>query len=192
MKDKRQRMAIAWPYAAVYSDPAFAASLLQAAASTLNYPSPTPAPTPAYTNMHSYSRFHPYSPYGVGMGSGMHHSMMHAMPAATQLSQLPQMQQMQQLPQLPMHPQTIPGLHMSFDFPYAAPTKYPEMSARVSPNSPISSSDSSLSPSPSDGLLMPVPLNVSPPPTFVPTVLPQTQIKGDKEPKLFKPYTSDV
>lgn len=29
MKDKRQRIAVAWPYAAVYSDPAFAASILQ-------------------------------------------------------------------------------------------------------------------------------------------------------------------
>ncbi|KAI5638091.1 homeobox domain-containing protein [Phthorimaea operculella] len=34
MKDKRQRIAVAWPYAAVYSDPAFAASILQAAASS--------------------------------------------------------------------------------------------------------------------------------------------------------------
>lgn len=32
MKDKRQRIAVSWPYAAVYADPAFAASLLQAAA----------------------------------------------------------------------------------------------------------------------------------------------------------------
>lgn len=33
MKDKRQRMAMAWPYA-VYTDPAFAASILQAAAAS--------------------------------------------------------------------------------------------------------------------------------------------------------------
>lgn len=36
MKDKRQRMALAWPYA-VYTDPAFAASLLQAAAASTGY-----------------------------------------------------------------------------------------------------------------------------------------------------------
>ena len=35
MKDKRQRIAVAWPYAAVYSDPAFAASILQAAANSV-------------------------------------------------------------------------------------------------------------------------------------------------------------
>lgn len=39
MKDKRQRMAMAWPYA-VYTDPALAASLLQAAAAGLHYPYP--------------------------------------------------------------------------------------------------------------------------------------------------------
>ncbi|XP_026472092.1 homeobox even-skipped homolog protein 1-like [Ctenocephalides felis] len=38
MKDKRQRIAVAWPYAAVYSDPAFAASILQAAASSVAMP----------------------------------------------------------------------------------------------------------------------------------------------------------
>lgn len=38
MKDKRQRIAIAWPYAAVYSDPAFAASILQAAANSVGMP----------------------------------------------------------------------------------------------------------------------------------------------------------
>ncbi|XP_036332679.1 segmentation protein even-skipped-like [Rhagoletis pomonella] len=40
MKDKRQRIAVAWPYAAVYSDPAFAASLLQAAANSVGMPYP--------------------------------------------------------------------------------------------------------------------------------------------------------
>uniref|UniRef100_A0AAG5DEP1 Homeobox domain-containing protein n=1 Tax=Anopheles atroparvus TaxID=41427 RepID=A0AAG5DEP1_ANOAO len=38
MKDKRQRIAVAWPYAAVYSDPAFAASILQAAANSVGMP----------------------------------------------------------------------------------------------------------------------------------------------------------
>ncbi|RZF42411.1 hypothetical protein LSTR_LSTR004219 [Laodelphax striatellus] len=36
MKDKRQRMAMAWPYA-VYTDPALAASILQAAAGSLPF-----------------------------------------------------------------------------------------------------------------------------------------------------------
>lgn len=32
MKDKRQRMQFPWPYAAIYTDPGFAVSLMQAAA----------------------------------------------------------------------------------------------------------------------------------------------------------------
>ncbi|KAJ2938297.1 hypothetical protein O0L34_g13213 [Tuta absoluta] len=44
MKDKRQRIAVAWPYAAVYSDPAFAASILQAAASSVGLPYGYPTP----------------------------------------------------------------------------------------------------------------------------------------------------
>jgi homeobox even-skipped homolog protein len=35
MKDKRQRIAIAWPYAAIYSDPSMAASILQACANSV-------------------------------------------------------------------------------------------------------------------------------------------------------------
>lgn len=35
MKDKRQRIAIAWPYAAIYSDPTMAASILQACANSI-------------------------------------------------------------------------------------------------------------------------------------------------------------
>lgn len=38
MKDKRQRIAVTWPYAAVYADPSFAASLLQAAANSVSMP----------------------------------------------------------------------------------------------------------------------------------------------------------
>ncbi|XP_049845536.1 segmentation protein even-skipped-like [Schistocerca gregaria] len=56
MKDKRQRMAMAWPYA-VYTDPTLAASLLQAAMyvpcppyypqARYAYPYPSPSPSPA-------------------------------------------------------------------------------------------------------------------------------------------------
>lgn len=57
MKDKRQRMSIAWPYAAVYTDPTFAASLLHAAASSLplHYPPPPVYPT------HYPPRYHPWT-----------------------------------------------------------------------------------------------------------------------------------
>lgn len=44
MKDKRQRIAVAWPYAAVYADPTFAASLLQAAANSVGMPYYAPNP----------------------------------------------------------------------------------------------------------------------------------------------------
>ncbi|XP_043662292.1 segmentation protein even-skipped [Drosophila teissieri] len=47
MKDKRQRIAVAWPYAAVYSDPAFAASILQAPANSVGMPYPPYAPAAA-------------------------------------------------------------------------------------------------------------------------------------------------
>lgn len=53
MKDKRQRMAMAWPYA-VYTDPAFAASILQAAASAGGLPGIASAVAAAYTHPYGY------------------------------------------------------------------------------------------------------------------------------------------
>ncbi|XP_053963779.1 segmentation protein even-skipped isoform X1 [Anastrepha ludens] len=70
MKDKRQRIAVAWPYAAVYSDPAFAASLLQAAANSVGityptYPPPGANPMLAASVMPMASHYAPYryNPY---------------------------------------------------------------------------------------------------------------------------------
>lgn len=80
MKDKRQRIAVAWPYAAVYADPAFAASLLQAAANSVSMPyyaspmipqMPVIAPSQIPTANH-YSYNYRYSPY---------HQMPHRNPA---------------------------------------------------------------------------------------------------------------
>ncbi|XP_041988430.1 segmentation protein even-skipped [Aricia agestis] len=64
MKDKRQRIAVAWPYAAVYSDPAFAASILQAAASSVGLPYgyPSPALIPPFHNPQLLPSGYPY-PY---------------------------------------------------------------------------------------------------------------------------------
>ncbi|CAB3241825.1 unnamed protein product [Arctia plantaginis] len=64
MKDKRQRIAVAWPYAAVYSDPAFAASILQAAASSVGLPYgyPSPALIPPFHNPQLIPSGYPY-PY---------------------------------------------------------------------------------------------------------------------------------
>ncbi|KAK6619827.1 hypothetical protein RUM44_006226 [Polyplax serrata] len=55
MKDKRQRMAVTWPYA-VYTDPVFAASILQAAANAGGLPGIASALAAAYS--------HPYGYYG--------------------------------------------------------------------------------------------------------------------------------
>ncbi|XP_044739057.1 segmentation protein even-skipped [Chrysoperla carnea] len=83
MKDKRQRMALAWPYAAVYTDPAFAASLLHAAAAAL-----PPAPHPAMYHPATYPRYTTYPGAGAtvpGFGPssylpafpGLHQDAMH-------------------------------------------------------------------------------------------------------------------
>lgn len=80
MKDKRQRIAVAWPYAAVYSDPAFAASILQAAANSVGMPygySPTPILPPVMPNQlptatHFSSYGYRYSPYPLPARSQSH------------------------------------------------------------------------------------------------------------------------
>ncbi|XP_011296375.1 segmentation protein even-skipped [Musca domestica] len=68
MKDKRQRIAVAWPYAAVYSDPAFAASILQAAANSVGMPyAPYPAAAAANPMLASAMPtmpVHGHNPYG--------------------------------------------------------------------------------------------------------------------------------
>lgn len=76
MKDKRQRIAVAWPYAAVYADPSFAASLLQAAANSVGMPYYAPNPmlpqmsviTPSQmqpTAAPNYPYSYRYSPYQI-------------------------------------------------------------------------------------------------------------------------------
>jgi homeobox even-skipped family protein len=60
MKDKRQRMAMAWPYA-VYTDPAFAASILQAAAASAGaLPGMAAAAAAAAAYSSPYSYYHPH------------------------------------------------------------------------------------------------------------------------------------
>lgn len=165
MKDKRQRMAIAWPYAAVYTDPAFAASLLQAAASTL--PLHYPPPPPMYTH-HYPTRYHPYPGFGV----------------PTVNSSLPIQQTVGINPALSSGiPQPIPHTHvpqgvnlsLSFDFPSA----YQHHHSKMSPHSPEVHSEISLSPPVDHGLLIPAT-----------KLSPQTHVP--KEPKLFKPYRSEL
>ncbi|KAJ4439832.1 hypothetical protein ANN_07960 [Periplaneta americana] len=63
MKDKRQRMAMAWPYA-VYTDPAFAASILQAAAASAGGLPGIAAAAAAAAYGSPYSYYHPHARYG--------------------------------------------------------------------------------------------------------------------------------
>lgn len=92
MKDKRQRIAVAWPYAAVYSDPAFAASILQAAANSVGMPYP-PYPAAAANPMLATAMpsmpVHGHNPYGQYRYNPYHipqrpqpaaHPLAHAMP----------------------------------------------------------------------------------------------------------------
>ncbi|KAJ8955884.1 hypothetical protein NQ318_005432 [Aromia moschata] len=173
MKDKRQRMAIAWPYAAVYTDPAFAASLLQAAASTL--PLHYPPPPPMYT--HHYQRYHPYHGFGMpasglpmpNPGLGVQHGM------GINPGALPN-----PLPAAVPHPQLPQGLNLNLNFDFPAATTYQQQQA-VSPASPTHS-EISMSPPAHEGLLVPA-MKVSPT---------QTQVNVADKPKLFKPYKSEV
>ncbi|KAF5269844.1 hypothetical protein FQR65_LT05890 [Abscondita terminalis] len=165
MKDKRQRMAIAWPYAAVYTDPAFAASLLQAAASSL--PLHYPPPPPVYP--HHYPRYNPWS-QSFGLPQAGIPLSNPALNLNQNITSVPQ-----SLP--PQHP--IPqglNLNLGLDFsPY--PMKmdgHTKLSPRVSPTH----SDISLSPAP-EGLLIPAKEH-------------QTNISIPEKPKLFKPYKSET
>lgn len=174
MKDKRQRMAIAWPYAAVYTDPAFAASLLQAAASSL--PLHYPPPPPVYP--HHYPRYNPWSQsFGIPQGGlslanpalnlNQNLNLNTAVPQS-----LPQQHAPHQLPQ-------GLNLNLGLDFPASYPLKldgHVKLSPRVS--SPVHS-DISLSPAP-EGLLIQA------------KVEHQTNLQVQEKPKLFKPYKSEA
>lgn len=160
MKDKRQRMAIAWPYAAVYTDPAFAASLLQAAASTLplHYPQPAPLYPPHYPR---------YSPWGQSF-----------LPQTT----LPMPNPSLNIPQTMTPPSLSHNLNVNLGLgldlqryqSYEAPRN--PMGCVSPPRSSPVNSEISLSPAP-EGLL--IPGKVSPP---------QTNLPAPEKPKLFKPY----
>lgn len=164
MKDKRQRMAIAWPYAAVYTDPAFAASILQAAASTLplHYGPPPPVYPPHYPR---------YAHWGQGFG----------LPQATLPMPNPSLNLNQgislnqHLPHTSL-PQTqlTQGLNIGLEFPHFH-NKY---DTKLSPTESPAQSEISLSPPVVEGLLIPA-TEKSPSQTHVPGV----------QPKLFKPYT---
>uniref|UniRef100_A0AAG5DET5 Homeobox domain-containing protein n=1 Tax=Anopheles atroparvus TaxID=41427 RepID=A0AAG5DET5_ANOAO len=210
MKDKRQRIAVAWPYAAVYSDPAFAASILQAAANSVGMPygyPPAPmltqmplVPPPAVPNSaHAFTAYgYPrYAPYPIPQrstlqtpGSGPNPA---AYPAASAM-----LGAGASLPSAAYAPLAIPKAHTPpHDAGHQSPVASPHSALSLSPVSDRSKFDTSTSTSNSSnasvspvkslngstkGLLLAAPLS---PQT---TVLPVTPEK----PKLFKPYKSEA
>lgn len=202
MKDKRQRIAISWPYAAVYSDPAFAASILQACATSVSMPYGYPAapimppvmqpqipqcaaPT-AMSLQSSYSGYR-YNPY-----------------------QMPQ--RSAPMPQMPVTAAMIQSMQQPQATHYSAALSIPKLHTPPHDLQSSSSPHSSLSLSPAgsdnskylDGHLSPIGNSVdllNSPPQSMPISLtksPSSDISSVKEvtvtepkPKLFKPYKTE-
>lgn len=176
MKDKRQRIAVAWPYAAVYSDPAFAASILQAAANSVGMPYGYPTgpmmpqmpvmPQQMPSNHFSYG--YRYAPY----------------PMQSRTQQMPQGYPI--LGQMPQgySPLTIPKPHTPPHGLQSPSSNHSGLS--LSPGSDVKF-DVSISPSKSlngapQGLLM-----------TAPSPQQQTILSSSLDkPKLFKPYKSEA
>ncbi|XP_041786249.1 segmentation protein even-skipped-like [Anopheles merus] len=107
MKDKRQRIAVAWPYAAVYSDPAFAASILQAAANSVGMPYGYP-PAPMLTQMPVIPP--PVVPGANSMSASAHAFTAYGYPRYTPYP-LPQRTTATSLPVAPGTGQTTTGVY---------------------------------------------------------------------------------
>lgn len=174
MKDKRQRMSLAWPVA----DPMFAAYLLQAAG--YPYPLPIPGAAPAYGPVPSAlaAGMNRYSPYG-GLPLRPHPQTPpanmpgFAFPATSS----------------PIHPLRLPGYPMP-----TAQMALPKMPDTQLPTSPLTSS--SRTPSP----VSPFQTSTGQAPSFdvcsersVGSPLTPTQTSPPANPpRLFQPYKLDV
>lgn len=196
MKDKRQRIAIAWPYAAIYSDPTMAASILQACANSVGMApygyghAPLIPQMPVMTAQVPSNHF-PYSPYRYApypIPPPQRNS------SATQSNQYPLLNgSLNGSNQTNYGPLTIPkplctpphDILQSPTSQHSALSLSPgsdkdhHLSSSSNDNSPVKS----LAPTP-QGLLMTSP-QASP---SVQTILPVTPEK----PKLFKPYKSEA
>ncbi|XP_059613775.1 segmentation protein even-skipped [Phlebotomus argentipes] len=170
MKDKRQRIAVAWPYAAVYSDPAFAASILQAAANSVGLPygyppghhllPQLPVISPQLSSNH-FSYGYRYAPYPIPQRSG---------------------------PPMPPYPGSMLPSHQDYTPPMTHPPHTPPPHDMQSPASPHSDG---VSLSPDMSKLEPLKCIAEQPPTDLggcQTSLP----KLPEKPKLFKPYKSEM
>lgn len=173
MKDKRQRIAVAWPYAAVYSDPAFAASILQAAANSVGMPYGYPPNTmlpqmPVMAQQMPANHFpyaaYRYSPYTIPQRSQQmangYPSMMGTIPTGYSSIAIPKTHTPPHDLQSPSSPQSALSLSPGSD-KFGSPIKPPSISSEHSA-----------------GLLM----------TASSPMHHQTLLKSDEKPKLFKPY----
>lgn len=210
MKDKRQRQTFAWPYAAVYADPNFAASLLQAAASSVAMPYGY-APNPMLPQMPVMPSQMQQSAAVAAYSYGYRYAQ-YPIPPRSSANTLPHVPHAHQIPQNLTHNPAYAGLNASQGYtPLSIPkVQTPPSELMESPNSP----ESSLSLSPlsmasgkmsspikeSHGLLMTAPENnnhhtshhhqhqhhIHHQPNYEQTTL----VKMEK-PKLFKPYKSE-
>lgn len=203
MKDKRQRMAFAWPYAAVYTDPAFAASILQCAAAAL--PSPHPA---MYHNTAPYPpRFgaygphmgpafqpNPYLPAFPGLNQELHHqaagyfhkNQSQGSPQTSQSSPVQALlqHQFQMQPSKGLITPTFTGplsnsLLMSGPHQTTPPPQSYLMNS--SPELTDSNPSSPLSSTQDNGLVIPTSLSPQ-----------QTTLVQEPKPKLFQPYKTEA
>lgn len=182
MKDKRQRIAVAWPYAAVYSDPAFAASILQAAANSVGLPygySPSPILPPVMpAQLPSANHF---SSYGYAAAAAARYAPYPIPPRASQLS----------TQNAASYPSMLNSMSQSYAPALHIPKTHTPPHDLQSPGSPHSTSLSpgsdKMAPSPikshhsQQGLLM----TASSSPTH------HSSLSAADKPKLFKPYKSE-
>lgn len=189
MKDKRQRITAAWPYAAVYADPAFAASILQAAVNSVGIPyygqNPMQMQMPpqlqaANHYSYNYGRYAPYPIPAQRHAAQMHpnsYAMMNGgvLPPNYQSISIPK-------PHTPPHDLQSPSS--------------PQSALSLSPGSdkiltPIKMNLPSVTHSLQNGLLM-----TASPPSVSPSSVHNHQqtsiLKTSETPKLFKPYKSEV
>lgn len=208
MKDKRQRIAIAWPYAAIYSDPSMAASILQACANSVGMAPygyghtplmpQMPVMTPQMPQQHFPYGPYRYAPYPIPPPQQQRSTPTAAPPtnnypllngSLTGSNQMnygpltipkPQCTPPHELLQSPTSQHSILSLSPGSDKEHHLNNKY-DLSSSSNDNSPIKS----LSSTPQGLLLMAAPSQQSP---TTDTILPSTPEK----PKLFKPYKCEA
>jgi len=200
MKDKRQRMAMAWPYA-VYTDPAFAASILQAAAASAGALPGIAAAAAAAAYSSPYTYYHPhqlprYNPYAPPLPTPPLHR---PQPYLTH-------QQSSPPPLLPPHNTAAPSLGINLPPHFSLRTTSPAHSTRSDNSSPTLSppttnnNDDNCDGSPSCrcGIVNCVTggnknndFGSSAPPA---SLIMTTALKSPhaEPPKLFQPYKSDI